>query len=92
MCHVRDNTRLYAQLLAKMLAGDDIPHGTTGYYLASPGSVAWADVYDSAAKALTSQGVIKNDEVGAFSEDWLGEAAKALDCERPMVSFQMGGS
>ncbi|KAJ7826053.1 hypothetical protein B0H14DRAFT_1277479 [Mycena olivaceomarginata] len=44
VCHILDNTTLYLQLLRRILAGDDVPHGKNGYYLASSGSIVWDEL------------------------------------------------
>lgn len=70
---------------------EEIPHGRNGYYLASPGSVAWNDIYAAAAPSLAARGVIDSPHVGEYSDEWVEKAAKVLDCSKEMVSFQMGG-
>ncbi|KAM0473431.1 hypothetical protein ACHAPX_008178 [Trichoderma viride] len=54
VCHIRDNTDLYIRLLAAILSETRNPgHGKRGYYLPSPGSIAWDDLYGRMAAALT---------------------------------------
>ncbi len=40
VCHVRDNTNLYVELMREILAGGNPGYGKNGYYLAASGSVA----------------------------------------------------
>lgn len=92
MCHIQDTTALYVALLAKILEEEEIDHGRQGYYLASPGSIAWTDLYKQMAKALAKRGVIENDTVHQVSDESLEEAAKALGCTKGIVPVQMGGA
>lgn len=89
--HVEDSAHLYAKLLECMLQGKDINHNQNGYYLASSGTVAWADIYASMAKALAKRGVVDSATVEDISEESLDISAKVLGCSKEFVPFQMGG-
>lgn len=89
--HINDTAELYAQLLRRLLASDDIPAGKNGFYLASSGPVAWLDIYSAAARALHKRGVIDSSEVGEVSDAALEKAAEVLPGGKAMVPFHMGG-
>lgn len=89
---MNDNSTLYAQILRKILAGDeDLGYNENGYYLASSGSVRWLDIYTSFATALKKRDVVNAADVGEVTEKSLHRAAQALDCPEEMVPFSMGG-
>lgn len=91
-CHIHDNSTLYAQILRKILAGDeDLGYNEKGYYLASSGSVRWLDIYASFAAALKKREVVDTAEVGDVTDGSLRDAAQALGCSEEMVPFSMGG-
>lgn len=92
MCHIHDTVTLYIAILAKILNEESIDHGRNGYYLASPGSIAWTDLYKQMAKALAKRRVIDDDTVHEVSDESLEEAAKALGCPKGVVPVQMGGA
>lgn len=92
MCHIHDTTALYVALLVKILEGEEIENGRNGYYLASPGSIAWTDLYKQMAKALAKRGVIDDDTVHEVSDESLEEAGKALGCPKEIVPVQMAGA
>lgn len=92
VCHIYDSVTLYIALLRKILNEEDIGFNRGGYYLASPGRVAWTDLYLHMAKALAKRGVVDDDTVHEASEESLEQAAKALGCSKAMVPVQMGGA
>ncbi|KAF2029433.1 NAD(P)-binding protein [Setomelanomma holmii] len=91
VCHIEDNTALYASLLATILLGDNPGHGKNGYYLASSGSVAWRDIYIAMAKALAKRQVVKSDKIEKADDAALEEIGKALGCPIDFVGVQFGG-
>ncbi|RVX67347.1 hypothetical protein B0A52_09128 [Exophiala mesophila] len=91
VCHVADNASLYLQILHCILAGQDPGHGKNGYYLASPGSVAWDDIYLAMAKRLTERKVINTDQVVMADDAALEKMAEALGCSKEFVAVQIGG-
>lgn len=92
VCHIHDTTALYVALLVQILQEEEIDHGRNGYYLASPGSIAWTDLYQQMAIALAKRGVIDDDAVHEISDKSLEEAGKALNCPKEIVPVQMGGA
>ena len=91
VCHILDNTNLYIELLRAMLSDSNPPSGKQGYYLASPGSVAWMDIYTAMARALSQRGVVDDEAVKEATDEDLEGMAKALGCPKAMVAFQLGG-
>ncbi|KAI1479171.1 hypothetical protein K445DRAFT_53488 [Daldinia sp. EC12] len=91
VCHVSDNTAVYIELLRKILADENPSHGRDGYYLASPGSVAWDDLYDAIAAALVNRGVITDSSVTLASEKNIADMSAALGVPQEMVPVQLGG-
>ncbi|KAM0715171.1 hypothetical protein Q7P37_009636 [Cladosporium fusiforme] len=92
VCHIDDTVALYVQLLHKILAEENIGCNRDGYYLASSGSVAWADLYKAMAKAMAQHGAVDDDTLHEASEDSLEAAAKALGSPKEFVPVEMGGS
>ncbi|KAI0468504.1 hypothetical protein F4859DRAFT_517057 [Xylaria cf. heliscus] len=92
VCHVHDNTNLYLDLLRKILTGENPGHGKNGYYLASPGSVAWDDLYAAIASALVKRDVIADDTVVSANDQNLEAMGKGLGCPRDMVPLMLGGN
>lgn len=92
MCHIHDTVTLYIQLLRKILSEEQIDCNRHGYYLASPGAIAWSDLYKQIAKALEKRGVVQDDTLHEANSESLGEAAKALGCTKEFVPVEMGGS
>lgn len=70
--HIEDLVLLYELLLAKVLAGDDIPSGKRGVYFAETGDYTWLQLSQGLADELAKQGVLKSNEVKHLS---LQEAA-----------------
>lgn len=92
MCHIHDTVTLYIQLLRNILSEEQIDRNKRGYYLASPGAIAWSDLYKQMAKALAKRGVVEDDTLHNASAESLEEAAKALGCPKDFVPVEMGGS
>jgi hypothetical protein len=92
VCHIHDTVTLYVQLLRKILSEEHIACNQQGYYLASPGTVAWSDLYKQMAKGLAKRGVVEDDTLHDASDESLEEAAKALGCPKEFVPVEMGGS
>lgn len=92
VCHVLDNTSLYLDILRAILLGaKDLGHGRNGYFLASPGSVAWDDLYTAMAAALAKRHIIGDDSVVPANESILEQIGEALGCPAQFVPVQMGG-
>ena len=83
---------LYIEILRKILNEETIDHDRDGFYLASPGAIAWSDLYKQMAKALAKRGVVDDDTLHNVSDASLEEAAKALGCPKEFVPVEMGGS
>ncbi|KAI0456383.1 hypothetical protein F5B21DRAFT_468694 [Xylaria acuta] len=92
VCHVRDNTNLYLDLLRKILTGENPGYGKNGYYLAASGSVAWDDLYAAMASALAKRDVIADDTVVAANDQNLEAMGQGLGCPRALVSLMLGGN
>jgi len=76
-----------------MLDGKDIPHGKQGYYLCSPGLVAWQDIYAALAKALHKRGVIDSPDLTPANDTILEQMAPALGVEGKFsVLGKIGGT
>ncbi|KAJ8124525.1 hypothetical protein O1611_g9115 [Lasiodiplodia mahajangana] len=91
VCHVRDNTNLYLELMRKILSGGNPSHGKNGYYLASSGSVSWDDLYDAMAVALKKRGAITDDTVVIASDENIEAIGKGLGCPAALVPIMIGG-
>lgn len=91
MCHVEDNSTLYIEMLRRILANENLPSGKHGYYLASPGSVAWDDLYAAIGKALKRRNVLVDDKVRIADKETMELMAKGLGCPIESVPLQMGG-
>ncbi|KAJ4861400.1 hypothetical protein T069G_02354 [Trichoderma breve] len=92
VCHIRDNTDLYIRLLAAILSGNDnIGHGRQGYYLPSPGSVAWDDLYARMAVALAKKGIIEDEQVKLADDEALEVMSRGLSCPKAYVRVQLAG-
>jgi hypothetical protein len=91
VCHVLDNTTLYIALLQAILSNSDPDHGKNGYYLASPGSVAWDDLYDAMAAALHKRGVIDDVAVEMADQAATEKMAKGIGYPPEFVRFALGG-
>ena len=91
VCHILDNTSLYIEMLRAILEGRDIGHGKQGYYLASPGSVAWDDIYSALSKAMQKRGAVDDERVGEADAEVLQKMGDALGCPKELVSMMIGG-
>ncbi|KAI0137779.1 NAD(P)-binding protein [Hypoxylon sp. NC0597] len=91
VCHVIDNTVVYIELLRKILADESPSYGKEGYYLASPGSVAWDDIYAAVATALAKRNIVSDSSVILANDQILGEMGAALGCPKEFVPLQLGG-
>lgn len=91
VCHVLDNTALYVEILRTILAGRDLDHGKAGYFLASPGSVAWDDLYTAIAAALAKRNRIGDNTVVPANDSILEQLGEALGCPAQFVPVQIGG-
>jgi len=75
-----------------MLDGEDIPHGKQGYYLCSPGQVAWQDLYGALARSLYKRGVIDSPELTLADDTILEKMGPALGVEgKSSVMGKIGG-
>lgn len=92
MCHIHDTVSLYVQLLRKILSEEQIDCNRQGYYLASPGTTAWSDLYKRMAEALAKRDVVQDDTLHDANSESLEEAAKVLGCPKEFVPVEMGGS
>ncbi|KAI0177405.1 hypothetical protein BJ166DRAFT_22228 [Pestalotiopsis sp. NC0098] len=91
VCHINDNTSLYTTILKAILSGSNPGHGKNGYYLASPGSVAWDDLYDAMAKTLHARGVISDAKVELADRAAIEKMATGTGNPADMVHFEVGG-
>lgn len=91
VCHILDNTTLYLDILRAILAGKEVSHGRSGYFLASPGSVAWDDLYTAMASALAKRNIIGDDSVVPANHNILEQIGEALGCSAEFVGVQIGG-
>lgn len=92
VCHIRDNTDLYIRLLAAILSGNDnVGHGRHGYYLPSPGSVAWDDLYARMAVVLAKKGIVEDGQVKLADDAALETMGRGLNCPKAYVRVQLAG-
>lgn len=91
VCHVVDNTTLYLELIRAILSGKKPGSGKKGYYLASPGSVAWEDIYAAIATSLAKRGLVDDEVVKPATEQNVSEMGAALGCPEELVGLQLGG-
>lgn len=91
VCHVSDTVGLYLEMLRGMLEGRELGHGRQGYFLASPGSVGWEEIYEVIGRALKRRGLVDDEAVGQADREILGKMAEALGCGREWVGVQVGG-
>ncbi|KAI0425365.1 hypothetical protein F5Y09DRAFT_321911 [Xylaria sp. FL1042] len=91
VCHIRDNTNMYLKLMHNILTGASPGNGKNGYYLASPGSVAWDDLYMAMATALAKRNVILDDTVVTANDQNLETIAQGLGCDKDQVAIMIGG-
>ena len=86
-----DNTTLYIELLRAILAGENPGYGKNGYYLASPGSVAWEDIYAAMAASMAKRHIVGDNSVIPASDPILEKMGLALGCPKEFVPVQLGG-
>ncbi|KAJ4348787.1 uncharacterized protein N0V89_010165 [Didymosphaeria variabile] len=91
VCHVEDNSTLYIEILRGMLEGRDIGSGEEGYFLASPGSMAWDDIYAAMGKALKKRGVVDDETVVEADGTALEKMGEGMECPAEFVPMQVGG-
>lgn len=92
VCHIRDNTDLYICLLAAILSESRNPgHGRQGYYLPSPGSIAWDDLYSRMAAALAKKGIVEDERITLADDEALEAMSRGLKCPKPFVRVQLAG-
>ncbi|KAF7515639.1 hypothetical protein G7054_g14481 [Neopestalotiopsis clavispora] len=91
VCHIDDTTSLYVELLQAIIKDQSPAHGKNGYYLASSGLIAWADVYSAFANALAKHGVVEDAKVLRPDRGALERMADALGCEPDFVPVWIGG-
>jgi len=91
VCHVKDNTSLYLELIRAILSGKNPGSGKNGYYLASSGSVVWNDLYAAIAAGLAQRGIVDNEAVAPATDQNLSEMAVGLGCPKQLVALQLGG-
>ncbi|KAK6217937.1 hypothetical protein LQW54_002992 [Pestalotiopsis sp. IQ-011] len=91
VCHINDNTSLYTTILKAILSGSNPGHGKNGYYLASPGSVAWDDLYGAMAETLHARGVISDAKVELADHAAIERMATGTGNPAEMVHFEVGG-
>lgn len=91
VCHVSDNSTLYLQILSKILAGEDIGYGESGYFLASPGSVAWDDLYSAIADSMLKRGLVNDNSITLADDSTLKAMGEAIDTPKELVVMQLGG-
>ncbi|KAG9546391.1 NAD(P)-binding protein, partial [Aureobasidium melanogenum] len=91
VCHVGDNANLYVRILCNILSGKEQDYGKKGYYLASPGSVAWDDIYAHMAKTLYGRGIVTDPQVKTADDAALEKMAAGLGCGKDLVALQLGG-
>ncbi|PNP51077.1 hypothetical protein THARTR1_08305 [Trichoderma harzianum] len=92
VCHIRDNTDLYVRMLAAILSeNDNIGHGRQGYYLPSPGSVAWDDLYARMEVGLAKKGIVEDEQVKLADDAALEAMSHGLNCPKAYVRVQLAG-
>jgi hypothetical protein len=91
VCHISDTTTAYIELLRSILENKDPEHGKNGYYLASSGSVTWADIYTAMAKSLAKCNVVDDEIVRKADDVVLLKMGQALRCPKELVVVQVGG-
>lgn len=74
-----------------ILLAKDIGCNKEGYYLASPGSVAWSDIYKTMATQLKKSNIVDHDNVGLADDEALQKMGDALGCPKGVVPVQLGG-
>ncbi|PKK49512.1 hypothetical protein CI102_5141 [Trichoderma harzianum] len=70
---------------------DNIGHGRQGYYLPSPGSVAWDDLYARMAISLAKKGIVEDEQVKLADDTALETMSRGLNCPKAYVRVQLAG-
>ena len=65
--HIADLVNLYELLLAKVLAGDNVPSGKEGIYFSETGDLTWRELSEGLAAELHKQGVLPTAEVNSLT-------------------------
>ncbi|EHK24102.1 uncharacterized protein TRIVIDRAFT_190948 [Trichoderma virens Gv29-8] len=92
VCHISDNNDFYIRLLAAILSGSTtVGYGRRGYYLPSPGSVAWDDLNSYMAVALANKGIIEDERVTMADDAALEAMSCGLKCPKAYVRVQLAG-
>jgi hypothetical protein len=79
-------------MLKGILAGEDIGSGRDGFFLASPGSVAWPDMYEAIGRALAKRGVVDDATVKPATDEIQSQMGVALGRPAEQVPFELGGT
>ncbi|KFA72092.1 hypothetical protein S40288_02263 [Stachybotrys chartarum IBT 40288] len=87
--HVDDLTDLYALLLEKIIQGEELPSGESGYYFAFAHKIDWWKTMDGLAKALHARGLVDEPTVKTWPS-W-DVASEELKFPRPYIKA-MGAS
>ncbi|CAH0003790.1 unnamed protein product [Clonostachys byssicola] len=61
--HIADLVKLYETILARLLAGDDLPSNKNGVYFAETGHHSWKELSDRVAKDGKALGYLQSDVV-----------------------------
>ncbi|VUC27032.1 unnamed protein product [Clonostachys rosea] len=61
--HIADLVKLYEIILARVLAGDDLPSNKNGVYFAETGHHSWRELSDRVAKEGKASGHLQSDDV-----------------------------
>ncbi|KAF9765364.1 hypothetical protein IL306_002377 [Fusarium sp. DS 682] len=56
--HVEDIAALYALILAKIVAGEDVPFGKEGFFFANHGKQSWLDIAKEIARVGHQRGIL----------------------------------
>ena len=74
-----------------ILNGSNPDSGKHGYYLASPGSVAWNEIYTAIAAVLVKRGVLDDETVVPATDQALDDMAAGLGYPKELVPMALGG-
>jgi nucleoside-diphosphate-sugar epimerase len=74
--HIEDLVQLYELVLARLLAGDELPSNKKGVYFNGTGHHTWREVSERIAKTGRQMGFLPSDEV---REETMESAARALE-------------
>lgn len=82
---------MYLEILGKILGGEDPGHGKQGYFLASPGSVVWDDLYEAIATAMAKRGLVSDESIAPADGETLKRMGDALGFPAEFVPMMVGG-